>query len=389
MHRATFTCCALPVRSHQSTPSRSSRRAGRSRRSVLGWLAGVAVALVGFAAPAVGQAEDAGIKGTWMAQRDGTKVTLRFSQDHTFNTSFGIAPDDLTSTDEGLLLKRDAGTFVLSGTYDGQLGGGTFEFKPSERYRAELIKRKLGPVTGRRQLTLAAIDLRIAFIDELRSLGYDESLKRYTQMRIHRATPDFIRDLAAVGYKDLSARRLVEMRIHNVSVSFIREMAKLGYSDVSPKRLVAMRIHDVTPDYVRELVAGGFDKPSAKRLIDMRIHNVSPKYAARARDIGLDPSLKQLVQMRIHNVDLEFVDGFRKRGQPLTVREAIDFSIHGVNASLVESLEKLGYEKVKPRRLVELRIHGATPSWIEDVVARRKTRPSVRRLIEMRIHGIN
>jgi hypothetical protein len=61
-------------------------------------------------------------------------------------------------------------------------------------------------------------------------------------MRIHGVTPDFVRDLQGLGFKDVSPDDLVNMRIHGVSVDDARR-AKSRYKNVTIDELVDMKIH--------------------------------------------------------------------------------------------------------------------------------------------------
>jgi hypothetical protein len=62
-------------------------------------------------------------------------------------------------------------------------------------------------------------------------------------MAIHRVTPDYIRAMAAEGYRDLAPDQLVSMRIHRVTPEFAREMRGASQGSLSAQDLVRMRIH--------------------------------------------------------------------------------------------------------------------------------------------------
>ncbi len=103
-------------------------------------------------------------------------------------------------------------------------------------------------------------------------------------MRIHEATPEFIRELKALGYAGLSADDLVSMRIHEATPEFVRELKALGYSGLPADDLVSMRIHDVTPEYIRELQALGYRSTSPRTIWSAcSIHGVSIDFVKKMK----------------------------------------------------------------------------------------------------------
>ena len=131
--------------------------------------------------------------------------------------------------------------------------------------------------------SLAMLDISSAFIREMKSLSYAESLGQYTAFRIHGVTPQFVRELRALGYSKLTAEQLVAFRIHGVTSDFVRELLNLGYTAVSSEQLVAMRIHGVTPRFIRELKDAGYENVPVEKLIEMRIHGIDVEFLRRAK----------------------------------------------------------------------------------------------------------
>ena len=311
-----------------------------------------------FCASALANTEDPSpTAGTWTAQKDGDQLYLQLNPSPRWNFGFRIKPSSLEKTARGFIFRRSAGNFELSGAYVDGRGGGTFVFRPSAAYRKGLEKRGLGPVTMTKQVELAALDVTLEFIDDLKALGYDESLKRYIEMRIHGATAEYATALAAAGHKDLSARRLIEMQIHGVTPEYIKALVDL------------------------KLTVG------ARRLVEMRIHGVTPKFVAAVRALRIDPSVDELVQLKIHGADTEFLKRMNALLGRVTARNAIDMRIHGVTPSFIEGVQRAGYDTPTPRELVDLRIHGASTDWIAKQVDGAKRRPTIRQLIQRRIHG--
>ncbi len=273
---------------------------------------------------------DSGREGTWTADRRQANVQLHLHLSPQSNRGVTVPWTSLQKTSDGLILKRQAGVLTLAGPFDGQRGGGMFTFTPDPSFRRAIGSRGLGPLTDRQQLEAALADLTVELIDELRAVGYDETLKRYLKMSIHGATPAYVRALKAVGYDHIPAKRLVKMRIHGVEPNFVREMANVGYGRLSPKRLTKMKIHGVTPAFARELRESGVEAP-ARQLVKMKIHGVTPAFVKEIRDAGVNATAKQLVKMKIHGATPAFVKETRDAGIEATARQLVKMKIHGVS----------------------------------------------------------
>ena len=212
-----------------------------------------------------------------------------------------------TETPVHFSLNRDAGVIDFNGSFENGEGVGRFVFTPSASYAATL--RSLGvtteePLDDERLFSLAMFDIGTAFIRDMQSLGYRESLETYKRFKIHGVTTDFVRDVRSLGIENLTAEDLVRFRIHGVTPDFIRSMREFGVGGVDAESVVRMRIHGVTTDFVRELRDLGYTNVPAEDLIRMRIHGVTTDFIrdlARAGYHGIP--VEKLVQMRIHGID--------------------------------------------------------------------------------------
>lgn len=232
-------------------------------------------------------------------------------------------------------MRRDAGTFVFEGRFDGtgpgSNGAGTFTFQGNPSYVKDMAG--LGYKVEEKDLfSLAMFDVSRQFISELRGLGYDDlSLEKLVEFRIHGVSPDFIRGMADVGLRDLPANRLVEFRIHGVKPELVRALAEAGHENLSPDKLVSLKIHGATPEFAREMAELGYGDVPLDRLVEFRIHGVSPKFIRELAEAGHEGiSAQDLVSMRIHGVTAQFVREAEKRaGRKLTERELISRKISG------------------------------------------------------------
>jgi len=260
-------------------------------------------------------ASAADIRGAWTALVKGDRVHLNVVRDHSDwgrsmpRSEFGLSDSQMNSAAETpvhFAFTRDAGTIDFNGTFQNGEGVGRFTFTPNRSY-AETLRSLNVPAESHFDdedlFSLATHDVSIAFIRDMQSLGYRQSLEEYIAFRIHAVTTDLVRELRSLGYDKLSADDLVAFRIHGVTTDFVRAMRELGVKDLSADQLVAMRIHGVTTDYVRELRDLGYSGLSSDDLVAMRIHGVTTRFIRDFADAGYhNIPVDKLVEMRIHGI---------------------------------------------------------------------------------------
>ena len=159
-------------------------------------------------------------------------------------------------------LAREAGTLQFEGVFKNGDGAGQFTFQSNPSFANAV--RGLGvafELKHRRQdqneendlFNLAMTDVSTAFIRSMQAEGYNVSLDKYLQMRLHGATPEFAEEMKRLGYGGLRHQDLVSFRIHGVTAEFIRELRELGYTDIPAKKLIQMRIHGIDASFVRKM----------------------------------------------------------------------------------------------------------------------------------------
>jgi beta-lactamase regulating signal transducer with metallopeptidase domain len=126
---------------------------------------------------------------------------------------------------------------------------------------------------------------------EIGNLDFDDVITS----GVHGISPAFIKEVAGLGYRNLSMNQLVALRIHGVTPRFVRELGSLGYRNLSVDELTTMRIHGVTPAYIREISGGGYQGLSVDQLVNMRIHGVRlRKRTAETKVSALKPSARAI-----------------------------------------------------------------------------------------------
>lgn len=250
--------------------------------------------------------------------------------------------DAATMTPVQFQMRREAGNIAFEGTFRRGKGAGQFTFTPNRGY-----------------------------IDAVRALGVPFDLQHHNRRREHTEEED-----------------LFALALHDVSTAFIKQMQAEGFK-VSLEKYLEMRIFDITPEYIREMRSLGFKNIDDDELVASKIHRVTPDYVRQMRAAGWDLSLDDLQSSRIHGATPEFAAEMKKLGYSLDFDDLVSFRIHRVTAEFINELRQLGYDHVSADDLVSMRIHRVTPEFIRELKAAGYSNVPVEKLVSMRIHKID
>lgn len=398
---------------------------------------------------------------SWTAEIEGDEVCFTFivsdgnrrhlsTNDRCFSrTLFGTLP---TGQMGEFSLKRESGTVVFNGVFDGNEGIGNFDFTPAPAFEKMLaaegfeyeelellhfffidftqgyltyLKREGFAPTERQLFKLAIfgfseenfrttlaeyntagykspplkemIELRIhgvngKYINELSAAGYDGlSLDDIKKAKIHGLSADFVNDMAKAGFQNLQFDDVIKMAIHGVSSEYVRELADLGYSDLTADEVVNARIHGVSTQGLADLKKAGFTNLSLKEARNARIHGVDAEYVSELAGLGYtELDLDEIVKAKIHGVSERKIGDLRKAGlKDLTLKQAREAAIHGVNAEYVRELADLGYEPLDIDEVIKARIHGVSERKIGNLKTAGLTNLTLKEARDASIHGVN
>lgn len=303
----------------------------------------------------------ADVHGSWTASTDNEKpgkfhMNMNRGRHHNFGNTMNVA-DFAGLTDAQIRassmtpvqfrLAREAGTVSFEGTFRNGDGAGQFTFTPNRNYVAAV--RNLGvelDLDGHGEkkseedqlFTLAVLDVSTAYIKSLQAEGYRLSLEKYLSMRIFNVTPEYIREMRSLGFRELDADDLVSTRIHKVTPEYIRQMRAAGW-DLSIDELQSSRIHKATPEFAEEMRKLGYNL-SFDDLIAFRIHRVTPEFIKELRTLGYDRvDADDLVAMRIHKVTADYIRELKAAGyNNVPVDKLVSMRIHKIDVKYIEKM---------------------------------------------------
>jgi hypothetical protein len=99
----------------------------------------------------------------------------------------------------------------------------------------------------------------------------------------HGVTPDYLREMWAAGFRELTAEELAELYSHGVDAAYLRGLRDAGLTDLSVDEVTELANHGVSADYVREMREAGYGLASAEELAELHGHGVTPDYLREMR----------------------------------------------------------------------------------------------------------
>lgn len=295
----------------------------------------------------------ADIEGAWTAASDEKRpdriyINLTQGRHHNMGTTMRISDftalsraqmDAATMTPVTFEMRREAGNAVFEGTFRKGKGAGQFTF------------------TGNRGYINAVQALGVPFdLDGKRKHRDRSEEEELFSLALHDVSTAFIKQMQAEGFK-VSLEKYLTMRIFDITPEYIREMRSLGYKDIDSEELVSSKIHKVTPAYIREMRAAGWDL-SLDELQSSAIHGATPAFAAEMKRLGYSLDFDDLVSFRIHKVTPEFINELRELGYTrVSADDLVSMRIHKVTPQFIRELKAAGYNNVPVEKLVSMRIH--------------------------------
>jgi beta-lactamase regulating signal transducer with metallopeptidase domain len=204
------------------------------------------------------------------------------------------------------------------------------------------------------------------------------------------ARGDYIDELAAEGYANLSVNQLIQLKTHGVSADYIRRLRALGFSNLPLNKLVAFKIHGVSAETIESMRSAGFDKLTHDQLLSVRIHGLSPAYVREMRSrLGSGLTFNQLLSLKIHGVSPDYIESMKAAGfGNVSANKLTAARIHGVTPEFARAMSATGYPNLSLDKLVSLRIHGVTPEFVRTVRARGFNDLTVEQLMHLKRLGI-
>ncbi|MBC5772718.1 M56 family metallopeptidase [Pontibacter sp. KCTC 32443] len=366
-------------------------------------------------------------EGYWYSNREGDKYCISFKGSKS-NSSWNMSDcyDSKLFKKQGndvFVVTKETGTLQLTGNLDAEVGQGKYKFTEDASFKSYLasknitsnnknlmfhlffgdvdkkyvdyLKKNYSDISGNRLIELAIHGISQQDFQQYLALyqQYNNS-KPTTQdiiaARIHGIDQEYIKEIKAAGFKDLSMNKIMEAKIHGVDAAFVESLKKAGFKNLTMDKIISAKIHGINPASIKEVQALGFGELSLDKIIEVKIHGVDAAYVKELRTAGFkDLSLDQYMQAKIHGLDAASVKDIKALGyKDADFRDLLSAQIHGVDKAYIDDLKKAGLKDFSLEEAVSAKIHGINSDFIKKAKKNGYDLNSIDKYISLKIHGM-
>lgn len=325
---------------------------------------------------------------------------------------------------DSFTLTRDAGTLTLQGALEQEVSQGKYTFAKDDAFAAYLskngitntdknflfhlfmgnvdrkyvtfLKDNYSEIDGERLqelaihgITQADYQMYLAMFDKYAQKK--PVVREVIEARIHGITQEYIQEMQAAGFKDLSMRKIMELKIHGVSRKYIDELKSAGFGDLTPDQILEAKIHGISAASAKEIRALGFGDLSMRKMIELKIHGINAEYIDDLGKAGFkNLELNKIIEAKIHGISAEEARKIRALGYgELSLNKMIEIKIHGINSEFIKDLNEAGFKNLELNRVLEAKIHGVTAGYVKELADAGFKNLAFDKVMEAKIHGVD
>jgi bla regulator protein blaR1 len=203
-----------------------------------------------------------------------------------------------------------------------------------------------------------------SYIDQMAAAGFKNlSADDLIALKVQGVTPEYIRAMRDLGFK-VDADQIVGMKVQGVTPEYVHTMRDLGFK-VDSNEVIGMKAMDVTEEYVRSMRAAGV-APDADQIVAMKSQGITPEYMKEIHDLGIKADADELIGLKSQGVSPEFVQQMKSLGIATQADELIGMKSQGVSPDYVKEMQALDLEPTADD-LIGLKAQGVTPEYIREM----------------------
>lgn len=109
-----------------------------------------------------------------------------------------------------------------------------------------------------------------AYIKGFKDIGYLVSNEDLIGMKALNITPEFVKKLQAVGFKNIPSEEVISLKALGVTPEEIKEYKTIGYPNITVDEVISAKAIGVTPDYIANMKKKGHNLPSVEKYIEIK-----------------------------------------------------------------------------------------------------------------------
>jgi BlaR1 peptidase M56 len=356
-------------------------------------------------------------EGAWFATIKNDKVHIEFKSDdddHNWSSSstfmlseFSALPRDKKGE---FTLKREAGTVLFNGKFEGDEGYGHYKFTEDKSFNDFLNQQGITEIEEGDSFAFFTLNVKKDYVLMLQKNGYkDISKNNLISMAALKVDEPYIRMWKENGYADLSPNELVSGKALHIDNAYVSEIRKAGYKDLTFNQLISFKAQHITgayinglrkaklkngesnsednlpsanelssykamnidSNYVHSIAAAGYRNVPYNQLTTMKALNITPQFIKSFKDLGYNNlSVNQLTTLKSLSITPAFIKNYQALGfKDLTVNNLSSLKSLGITSEYIKSFEAIGYKNLSINQLSTLKALDITPAYIKGFEA--------------------
>jgi hypothetical protein len=354
-------------------------------------------------------------QGVWFATIKNEKVNIEFKgndDDHNWSNSSTFLLSELPALPRDqkgdFTLKREAGSVLFNGKFEGNEGYGHYKFTADKSFDAYLkqagiteadddddyfaffmvnvtkeyiamVKRNgYTDLSKNNIISMAALKVDEPYIKMWKANGFSgitpNELVSGKALHIDNA---YVEEIRKAGYKDLSFNQLISFKAQHITGAYINSLRKAKLKDgkgdgednmPSPNEISSYKAMNIDSNFVRGFAAIGYKNISYNQLTSLKALNITPEYIKGFKAIGYDNlSINQLSSFKSMGITPEFIKSYQAMGfKDLTANNLTNLKALGIDGAYVKTFSDIGYKNLSVNQLSELKSLGITPDFVKS-----------------------
>ncbi|MEO6981234.1 MAG: M56 family metallopeptidase, partial [Mucilaginibacter sp.] len=324
-------------------------------------------------------------QGVWFATIKSEKVNIEFKgddDDHNWSNSSTFLLSELPALPRDqkgdFTLKREAGSVLFNGKFEGNEGYGHYKFTPDKTFDAYLKQAGITEADDDDDyFAFFMVNVTKEYIAMVKRNGYtDLSKNNIISMAALKVDEPYIKMWKANGFSGVTPNELVSGKALHIDNAYVEEIRKAGYKDLSFNQLISFKAQHITGAYINSLRKaklkdgksdGDDSMPSPNEISSYKAMNIDSGFVRSFAAIGYkNLSYNQLTTFKALNITPEYVKGFKAIGYDYpAVNVLTSFKSMGITPEYIKGFNAVGYNNPAATVLTSFKSMGITPDYIQ------------------------